>query len=613
MRRWLFAILVGLTSAFCWMRSINADFVELDDLDYVYQNEHVRDGLTTANIAWAFTDCGYASNWHPLCWISLMTDVTLLHGVEKIAGVPHGSYFSKRDEWRPHCHRAWTGLTGNLPHLMHAHNLLLHVANTVLLFLLMTQLLSKVSVECRSDQSAVMLPGYFGVSYGLLLAVVLSLLWSVHPLRAEVVCWISERKEVLSVFFMLLALLTWFSGKDEDAIRASAIKYVFSLVFFACALLAKPVAVTLPAVIFASDFVLRRKTFLKSIVRVLPFAGMSAATCVFTMLAQKESIESGKWTSTANRITYIFDGPIVYLRQTFWPRDLSCYYSELDDPHWIGMAFGILLLAAMVWVTIRWLRRHEDWSGEIVFGISWAYIGLLPMLGIVRVANQPHSDRYSYWVGCGAMVLLELLIVRVLPHVEATVARLAGKTRDCPGWLLKSLVVAVLVFSFASQGRISIWHDTIVLFRDAVPKCWEPQVTCAFANHVKRMGPEGRAEAEAALRGAVERNPSAQACANLGNFLVSGRTDIKLNLSTDEKAFPEARYWAQRALELDPNCGLAYATLGCADINSEDYAGAVVNFEKAIKYGEDIPHIERQLPEWRELAQKQKTGKQNGK
>ena len=171
----------------------NFDFVNYDDHLYVYQNPHVLNGLSFNDFKWAFTT-GYAYNWHPVTWLSLMLDCQLFG-----------------------CDPGW----------IHLINVLIHIANTLLLFALLKKMTSSLW------------PSAF-----------VAALFALHPMHVESVAWISERKDVLSTFFCFLTLLSYIAY----AKNRSAVQYCLSLVFFALGLMAKPMLVTLPFLLLLLDY-----------------------------------------------------------------------------------------------------------------------------------------------------------------------------------------------------------------------------------------------------------------------------------------------------------------------------------------------------------------------
>ncbi|HZL13072.1 MAG TPA: glycosyltransferase family 39 protein, partial [Verrucomicrobiae bacterium] len=184
---------MAATTLFVFWPATHFNFLNYDDPDYFTSNPHVLSGLTPASIVWAFTT-QHAGNWHPLTWLSLMLDVDLF------------------------------GKNSFGPHLV---NLLFHAANTSLLFLLLLKL---TTAMWRSALVAA--------------------LFALHPLHVESVAWISERKDVLSAFFALLTLLSYAHYAKEKRPRS----FWCALIFFALALMSKPMAVTLPFVMLLLDW-----------------------------------------------------------------------------------------------------------------------------------------------------------------------------------------------------------------------------------------------------------------------------------------------------------------------------------------------------------------------
>jgi hypothetical protein len=272
-------------------------FVAYDDDDYVYQNPVVRAGLTWQGVEWAFVD-RQANNWHPLTWLSHMTDCQLF------------------------------GLHAGGPHLV---NVALHCANVVLLFLLLQTLLRRT--EIPPPQSDPFWRNLF-----------VAALFALHPLRVESVAWISERKDVLSGFFGLLALLCYAKyAVSRRAPKASA-PYRLALLLFTCSLLSKPMLVTLPLVMLLLDYwPLRRfnllagagcqpvaagnlpvaaSSFRSLLVEKIPFFLLSIIFCGITLVAQNPGLPSQK-ISLFTRLEIIITNYFGYLEKLLWPHNLS--------------------------------------------------------------------------------------------------------------------------------------------------------------------------------------------------------------------------------------------------------------------------------------------------
>src|SRR5215831_8786129 len=189
---WLVAAaLVGL-NLFVYRGVERFDFVNWDDQIYLTENANVQAGLSPANAWWALTT-GHAPYWHPLTWLSHMLDVTLY-------GMDPG------------------------PH--HVTNLLIHVASTLLLFVLLRRM-------TRDDGPSALVAALFAA----------------HPLHVESVAWLAERKDVLSSFLLLVTIWTYVRYVERPAIP----RYVLVIAAYALALMAKPMVVTLPVALLLLD------------------------------------------------------------------------------------------------------------------------------------------------------------------------------------------------------------------------------------------------------------------------------------------------------------------------------------------------------------------------
>ncbi len=359
------ALLSVATLATFWP-VVRCDFINLDDHNYVVENPVVQAGLTWKTVAWAFTT-GRCGNWHPLTWLSHMLDVQLF-------GLNPGGH--------------------------HLTSLLLHTADTLLLFFLLKQMTGAL---WRSAFVAA--------------------LFAVHPLHVESVAWVSERKDVLSTFFFLLTLLAYaryvkwpavgirspesevqISGLGSNG-RGSRPWYLAALVFFALGLMSKPMLVTLPFLLLLLDYwPLQRlelkpqrpklRTWLPLLMEKLPFFGLAAASCLVTFAAQKNGGAVTGWDhlSPATRGLNALASYALYLRKTIWPADLAVFYpyslSGLPE-----LAAESLVVLAGISILVFINLRKRPW---LAVGWLW-YLGtLVPVIGIVQVGWQSMADRYTY-------------------------------------------------------------------------------------------------------------------------------------------------------------------------------------------------------------------------
>ena len=406
MRRLICFALVMVTVVVYW-RVGGFEFINFDDPDYVTENEFVRQGLTWKGIVWAFTSA-YASNWHPLTWISHMMDV-------QVFGLHAGGH--------------------------HFVSVLFHAANAVLLFLWLQRL---TGAQWRSAIVA----GLFA--------------W--HPLHVESVAWISERKDVLSTFFGLLSLLAytaWVRQKWKPG-------KMLALLCFVLGLLSKPMLVTLPFVLLLLDFwPLQRvenlgwRTFFAADFRRLawekwPWFALTAISSVATFFAQKAG---GAVVTVASyplpgRVANALVSYCLYAGKRFWPARLSIFYpySHYREPGLVALgAAAVLVLISML--ALASTRRRP----YLLFGWLWFLGTLVPVIGLVQVGSQSMADRYTY------LPLIGLFIALVWWWHELA----AGlKWKTLLGGLGAGLALAFCLKCTAAQVRH--WRSSVTLFSHAL-------------------------------------------------------------------------------------------------------------------------------------------------
>jgi hypothetical protein len=366
----IIVLLIATTLSAYW-RVRGHDFVLYDDPLYVTKNEHVKDGLSIENVKWAFQWDTGSGNWHPLTWLSHMLDVELF------------------------------GLKPGHHHMM---SVAIHILNAILLFLVLRTMTIYVW------------PSAFVAG-----------LFALHPLRVESVAWIAERKDVLSTFFGLLAMLAY-AGYVR---RPSVLRYVFTAVLFALSLMAKAMLVTLPFLLLLLDFwPLRRigrtsqpadgvggvkesieqgpgwnwPTAMRLIIEKLPLLALSFAMSWITFKAQETSgaVEKLGAISIIDRIGNALVSYARYLGKTFWPVDLAVLYPH--PGHWsaIAVAVAAVFLSVITIAAVLLARRHP------YFMVGWLwFIGtLVPVIGLVQVGAQSMADRYTYFPLIGVFIVV---------------------------------------------------------------------------------------------------------------------------------------------------------------------------------------------------------------
>ena len=509
MKHCLIAFLVTLA---LYAPSSRYALVRIDDTDYIVRNEHMREGLTADNVRWALTNREHSANWHPLTWLSLMADVSLDR-------LTNGGRIRPDAEWRNYDSR--------VAHIMHAHNVVLHAVNAALLVALALLVAGK--------------------SVSPLWCLLLGLFWSLHPLRVEAVCWVTERKELLSVMLGLVSTIAYLSKRRFG--------YVLSLAAFALALLAKSVVVSLPVILVAWDFIYGGRIRWR---RMLPYFALAAVASHMTAHAQAEAIAAGAAIPMSARLAAILGGPVSYLRQTVWPVGLSPCYEMTTSYDIPLMLSGVVLLALMAWACLRWLRRRGGLEGVAAFAVAWCYVGLVPMIGIVKAGTDEHSDRFTYWAWCGLSVSAVLLLRWLAPRKQAIAVRLSGATNasvaELRRYALGGLAGLVLVFACLTWQRMSYWRDTVTLLRDAVPKSWIPNVASVLAVTLREeRGEAAAAEGERMLRNCVTRYNTCEANIELAAFLLEKPRAVSAWERQDGTAYAEEEFLLESALAAEPD------------------------------------------------------------
>jgi protein O-mannosyl-transferase len=406
------AFLVIATLAVYWPAR-HYSFVAYDDDDYVYENPVVQQGLTWPGFEWSFVD-RQANNWHPLTWLSHMTDCQIF------------------------------GLHAGGPHMV---NVFLHCANAVLLFLLLETLL-RHNADASSPQ-----PNFFWRN------LFVAGLFALHPLRVESVAWISERKDVLSGFFGLLSLLYYAKYVITGAKPATSVSYRLAVVFFACGLLSKPMLVTLPFVMLLLDiWPLQRlnvSTFQRSLIEKWPFFLLTAAFCAITLLAQQPGLPSQN-AGLAYRIESIAVNYLGYIEKLLWPQNLSFLYLRPDTIPIVQFLFAVFVLLAISALAYACRRR----CSAMLTGWLWFLIVLFPVSGIVSLGRLSIADRYTYLASIGFYLM-----------VAWGLADLAGKILppQARQILLGTAATIILaVCAVLSRQQLASWENTPTLFEHAL-------------------------------------------------------------------------------------------------------------------------------------------------
>jgi len=529
-------VVTGIVSVFLavivWIafgRALNHDFVGYDDQSYILRNPRVTNGLTLDGIQWAFTHV-HVTNWHPLTTISNMLDCQL-YGLQ-----PWGH---------------------------HLTNILLHAAAAIILFLALRQL-----------------TGSFWPS--LLVAAV----FAVHPLRVESVAWVSERKDVLSGVFFMLTL--WAYARYARGNVRSSFWYMTVTVLFALGLMCKPTLVTLPFVLLLLDYWPlgrvrpssssrrgetasawpRRNTWSWLVIEKVPLFVLSAASCVATLLAQKQALDLSIKAPLLERLGNALISYDVYVGQMIWPAHLAVLYPYPEGNSKVPQVIVALLLLLIISVAFfLWRKRYPF----LLIGWLW-YLGMLvPVIGIIQVGSQVRADRYTYLPQIGLYLL-----------VAWGAAELFQRWRRSREVLAAAAVLVIMALTTRSYFQTSYWRDTETLWRHAIAST--PNNYIAHTNLAQTLTHAGRfAEAIAECQEALKIKPDfAAAHNNLGVALLRDKQSGDGALGHDG-AVDEAIEQYREALQINPDFTQAHKNLGIVFMRKGQMEEAIAQFQKTLE------------------------------
>jgi protein O-mannosyl-transferase len=577
------ALILGLVLAVAtivlYYPAIHHPFVNYDDDGYVTENAHVQAGLSWDTVTWAFTTYEQA-NWHPLTWLSHALDWQLY-------------------QLDPAGH--------------HATNVLLQALNAVLLFWILMQATGSVG---RSFMVAA--------------------LFALHPINVESVLWVAERKNLLSMLFLLLALgaYRWYAREPRPR------SYVVVAILFVLGLMAKPQIITLPFVLLLWDYwPLRRmaidhepefdapdnraalaknrlerspllqRSFSRLLVEKLPLLALSAISAVITMEAQKRGGLNPEVTFSG-RLANAIVCYARYLGKAVWPAHLAPMYPHPGNyvPKW--EAFTALLLLLVITALVTAGRRHR----YLPVGWLWFLGTLVPMIGLVQVGRQAMADRYAYLPFIG----LFIVICWGVPDAIAAAGRwlerrrtglTANSDRPVSAILLATVCAGVLVvLALMTHRQIDYWSDNVRLWSytlQVTGRNYEAEEDLGEALLTKGE----QAEAMPHFYRATEIEPARlrphmyiavydQEHGKLPEAIEQYKQAIGVsqNTSTNAQAYAnmgraylqlgdlaKARESLQEAVKLDPQKMDAWFDLGLAKQKSGDLSGAIQAYSEGVK------------------------------
>ncbi|MBN1673585.1 MAG: tetratricopeptide repeat protein [Kiritimatiellae bacterium] len=511
------ALLLVAVTALVYRDVADCGFVQYDDPPHVSENPHVRAGFTAAGVGWALRSPP-PFLWHPLTWFSYMLDRELY------ADAPGG---------------------------YHLTNLLLHQANTLLLFLLLARLTGRVWR-----------------------AAFVAAVFAVHPLHVESVAWISQRKDVLSTLLLLLTLAAY----ARYVRRPSPWRYAPVLLLFLLGLAAKPMLVTVPFVLLLLDYwPLNRfkgvgRRFADALGRPhrigiprlcvaekIPLLVLALAAAGVTLLThwRTASVTPMLRVPLAARLAYVPVSYVTYIWKTLCPYGLAVFYPHPGAAVPARHALGAAALLVVVSGLVLWRGRRQPY---LPFGWFWFLGTLVPVIGLVQIGEHGIADRYMY-----------------VPMIGLTLAATWGVADLAAGWPLKRWVLAtaggllVAVFGVLACVQVDCWRSSIALFLQALEATPRNYVACN--NLGIALADQGRLdEAIPLFQASLRMRPANErALVNLG---VAHFRKGELELAV-------AHY--SLALDVNPNNYRAHADLGAAFVRRLEPEQALAHYSHALR------------------------------
>jgi len=502
-------LLLALATLLAYLPATHDLFINYDDDDYITQNQIVQKGLTWAGVKWAFTTC-HASNWHPLTWLSHMTDCELFH-------LNSGGH--------------------------HFVNVLFHAANAALLFMLL-----------------------LGLTDALWPSAFIAALFAWHPMHVESVAWVSERKDVLSTFFALLALLSYVRFTQDNRRR----NFWLAVIFFALGLMSKPMLVTLPFVMLLLDYwPLQRIQDSKAktwnvrpcALEKWPFFLLAALSSTVTFLAQRNDAVA---SLAKVPLTLRFENAILayadYLLKTIWPTQLAVFYPLSKHLAWAPVATAaavLILISAVAWLE----RRRSPW---LLVGWLWFLGTLMPVIGLVQVGDQAMADRYGYFPLIGIFIAFTFAIAKGVNR-----SRFAKTTCAVAGVLILS---ACLVLT---ENQLRYWRDSESLFSHAIAVTKDnalAHLNLGAALDEQNRPDEALIEYQKALQLAPYRH---EIFNNIGKLL-------------NDEGKPEAALtYCREAVRLNPKSPFSHNSLGLVLVELGRFDEAMYQFSEAAQLDAD--------------------------
>ncbi len=498
------------------------DFVNYDDPDYVTENRNVKAGLTLKGVGWAFTT-NLHDHWHPLTWMSHMLDCQLF------------------------------GLHPAGPHTI---NILLHVANTLLIFLVLLRM-------TKAPWKSALVAAFFAL----------------HPLHVETVAWVTGRKDLLSTFFMFLTLWVYARYAEQPCLG----KYLLALSMFAMGLLAKSMLVTLPVILILLDYWplgrfprnksnggLKSSFFFLLKARVLkekiPFFLLSIIDSGIILFMSQNRLggKTGPSFSLWERLLHATNGYAAYVKKLFWPTDISiAYQPNAHLTAWITVLSAVLILGISLF-SLKNLKRRP----YLMVGWLWFLVMLFPVIGFIRTGPHILADRYSYVTYIGLFIMVSWAIgewsQKGLRHKQIAIS---------------AAVLGIVLCSFLTLAQVKYWKNSVTLFTHAIAVN-RSNVTAQLNLGLALHNQGNDKEAMDHLKKAIELAPEKA-------IVQYGLASFLSDLGKTQEAIP----YLSEAIRLKPGYLKAHVQLGICLARIGKFDQAYAHFKEAINLDKEDPWV----------------------
>jgi tetratricopeptide (TPR) repeat protein len=519
-----------MVATFCiYTQTQDHEFINFDDDLYITDNWNVQAGLTSESVKWAFTTT-YSGDWSPVTWFSHILDYQL-HGLHA----------------KGH----------------HLTSLFLHIANTLILFIVLSRMTGAIW------QSAFV-----------------AAMFAFHPLNVESVAWAAERKNVLSTLFWLMTLWAYIHYAEKPNIK----RYGLVFLFFTLGLMSKPMLVTLPFVLLLLDYwplrrlkfkqergsnkiseknIAKRSEVLQLVLEKVPLFLLSAVFSIVTYIASKSlgAMDYGENLTFSTRVTNAMVSYLDYLGKMVWPSELSILYPHPGNTltAWEGILCGMALVGITI-ISIRLIRKAP------YFAVGWFwYLGtLVPVIGIfVQAGDQAMADRYAYVPLIGIFII----VAWGLPELMA-------KWRYKEKVLPISAGIIIFALLITTWKQVGHWKNSITIFKHAISVTDKKYPSFVVAHNqlgIALFSDGKNEEAISHYKMAIKFNPDhAKSHSNFGGALLA------------EGKIEEAISHYKMAIKLNPDFAAAHFNLGITLVAGGKIEEAIPHYRMAIEINPDF-------------------------